>query len=378
MNLNNYSEKTVRASGQTLDYGRTDPTSSGNIAMIDSNFLQQLQENKSSKTDSSRFNNNTSEFPGLGAPEANFSLISKKKKNKKPDNNKNNKSSKAPPSSSLSSIANLLGTGEERKESNGTSSGKVPPRVDDITPLTSKLVITEPVSRPSKQKPSKPAPAPAPAKPVTSDGEDFPTLGGPTKKLGANFVRAEDKLIKPPSVQSQWATQPTFVHPSSERSLTKPPPGFSTQPHSNNKTKVKVPPGFKERFVFFPPEDFQERNVKLISTVSDLLGGKSAEFKQFRDISGKFRSGEYKSEQYFGECSKLISRSKFTSFFPELLVLLPDIPKQTELLSLYLEKFPEGCEELEQCSTCSQVVLNRDATNHSSSHKLDSDFPVLG
>ena len=41
--------------------------------------------------------------------------------------------------------------------------------------------------------------------------EDFPTLGGSKKKLGATFIKAEDKLVKKAPVKSQWANSPILV-----------------------------------------------------------------------------------------------------------------------------------------------------------------------
>jgi len=188
---------------------------------------------------------------------------------------------------------------------------------------------------------------------------DFPSLGSATKKISGNFVKAEDKLIKRPLPQSQWNSGPDC-----EASVGPEP----------SKARGRGPPGFRERFVFNPPPNFQKRNSALITTVSDCLGGKSMEFKRFRDTSVRFRAGDLKSEEYFGVCSKLFE-SEFTSFFPELLVLLPDIPRQGELLNLFKSKFET---DLVQCNTCRQVLAISDVEEHSSSHNLDQDFPVLG
>jgi hypothetical protein len=38
---------------------------------------------------------------------------------------------------------------------------------------------------------------------------------------------------------------------------------------------------------------------------------------------------------YYSQCEKLIGKEHFDNIFPELLVLLPDIDKQQELLATY-------------------------------------------
>lgn len=43
-----------------------------------------------------------------------------------------------------------------------------------------------------------------PKKNVKLGKEDFPTLGGPAKKINANFVKAENKLVKATAANSQW------------------------------------------------------------------------------------------------------------------------------------------------------------------------------
>ena len=51
-----------------------------------------------------------------------------------------------------------------------------------------------------------------------SPAEDFPSLESASKKMSANFIKAEDKLIKPAPVQSQWTN--TSVRVSFRNNLT--------------------------------------------------------------------------------------------------------------------------------------------------------------
>ena len=120
----------------------------------------------------------------------------------------------------------------------------------------------------------------------TSNIDEFPTLGGSGKKLGANFVKADDKLIKKPETQSQWGKKNTTITKKSDENevpdnwesiadkqkssppgFSKGPPGFGEQ--NGQKSKAKTPPGFGPKiltenpkntnFKYCPPADFQVR-----------------------------------------------------------------------------------------------------------------------
>merc|ERR1712105_258847 len=109
-----------------------------------------------------------------------------------------------------------------------------------------------------------------------------------------------------------------------------------------------------------------------------LVGGKSLEFKTFKEISGQFRRGQLKSDSYFTQCRALVSKHNFDKFFPELVVLLPDISMQGELLELYLMSEGPAASLLRQCSVCQQVSLaGEESEQHSKTHNLDQDFPRL-
>ena len=147
-----------------------------------------------------------------------------------------------------------------------------------------------------------------------------------------------------------------------------------------SKPATKLPPGFvnrKRKAKYISPTDFQERNFALITTITDLLGGKSLEFKMFKEISGKFRTGQIGSAAYFSQCKELIEEKKISQIFPELLSLLPDIDKQQELYRLQeLEPWSDG-NSLSECPQCSQISLKRDADRHIEAHTVEDDFPEL-
>ncbi len=86
----------------------------------------------------------------------------------------------------------------------------------------------------------------------------------------------------------------------------------------------------KKNVPYRQPVDFAGRNKALLSAVTRVMGGKSVEFSQFKQLSGQFRAGKLSCEEFY-QCSLALvgdDRKAFMQFFPELLVLLPDINKQ--------------------------------------------------
>merc|ERR1712106_818387 len=422
ISLSAFSRMTVKNSGQDFSYTSSETTS--NIKTIDKAFLE--SQNQVAKSSSSSKVNLTTDFPGLGKPEKKLDLSlasgsgkKNKNKNKKANamNNNNYASSvkveSRPEKASLSSICDFLG-GTDKKpekkvpEKKPVEKPKVQPKVEEpkVKPIVSKIVPEDQVYRPSKEKKKETQENKSTkSNKKSANNEDFPTLGGSGKKLGANFVRADDKLIKKPEVQSQWAkNNPINSKNSKENEIPddwetiadkqkSAPPGFSKGPpgfgdQNGQKSKAKTPPGFGPKIVsensrnpsnykYSPPLDFQERNVKLISTITSLIGGKSLEFGMFKDISGQFRAGKLSSDSYFSQCRELVVSHKFNKFFPELLVLLPDIKKQQELFVLYRTENKSNVTDLSMCSTCTQVTLVGESGRHAETHELDSDFPQL-
>ena len=246
--------------------------------------------------------NLTTDFPGLGKPEKKLDLSlagsGKKNKNKNKKGNAMNNNNYAsqvkvesrPEKASLSSICDFLG-GTDKKvekkvpEKKPVEKPKVKPKVEEpkVKPIVSKIVPEEHVYRPSKEKKKENQESKSiKSNKNSASSEDFPTLGGAGKKLGANFVRADDKLIKKPEVQSQWAKNNPKnskeneipdsweTIPDQQRAappgFSKGPPGFGEQ--NGQKSKSKTPPGFGakilsensknlSRFKYTPPLDFQ-------------------------------------------------------------------------------------------------------------------------
>ena len=359
------------------------------------------------------------DFPGLGPSEKKLDFTTSgggKKKGKKKgsssvmDNgnssnggNRNNngsaKTSQTMAPASLSSICDFLGGSDKKEEKQTWQTVQNPKSAkevqgtkepvndkkakDEVKPIHGKGKAipgcAEELFRPSKVKKVVQGEDMKENKPLPTDpdiSEDFPSLGGSTRgALSANFVKVEDKLFKQKTVPSQWSQNNDLTTKKTENELKeasngattssisqdfpvlkskKPPPGFG----KNSQKSAKPPPGFKNlhsNHKYTPPSNFQERNSALITTITGLVGGKSLEFKTFKEISGQFRRGQLTPDTYFSQCRGLVSKGHFDTFFPELLVLLPDIGMQGELLGLYLQHGGEAAATLQQCETCAQV-----------------------
>lgn len=235
--------------------------------------------------------------------------------------------------------------------------------------------------------------------------DDFPTLGS------SNQSKAPPPgFAKPlPSNSSVSAAKPPgFDNVSSSK---RPPPGFamptSSQKNGHSTSEEKsctftlknIMPMMTEmsNFDYVAPENSKVRNQKLIADIMLHLGEDKENFDQFKTVSASFRQGTTDAAEYYKQCEKLIGKENFDIIFPELLVLLPDINKQQELLTTYKsiqEKNKSGhvirisgksgdapwkqTSNFQTCPTCRQVLLSSDYTEHTSIHGSASDFPSLG
>ena len=380
ISLNNFSRKTVQSSGQDLNYSTAQISS--NIKTVDKSVLEQFKSN-SSNSSSKPSVNSTTDFPGLGKPEQKLDLnftkkAGKKAKNANKNNNDNSYASKSKEASnkddksSLNSICDFLGGGTTVTVKESKTKSK-PAEDVKVQPIKSK-VVEEEVFRPSKSKPAnvnnnngevignKP-------KNNGGNGEDFPTLGKASKKLSRNFVSTEEKLVQQKSVFNQWGKNVNKV----EQSLQ------NIHISDRQGSPKRLPPGFSSRnnYKYSAPSDFQQRNRSLITTITDLIGGKSLEFKTFKEISGKYRAGQMDSNVYYVECKQLMNKKQFNAVFPELLSLLPDIGKQQDLYELYSQDSWFDGEAISECGVCSQINLVKDHNTHVNTHSIDEDFPQL-
>ena len=95
------------------------------------------------------------------------------------------------------------------------------------------------------------------------------------------------------------------------------------------------------RSSYVRPSGFGPRNAALLEKVTDLMGGSgSRKFADFKSLSVRFRSDGITCSEYHDHCLQLVDVKTFEKFFPEMLVLLPDIPKQQvpDVIALMNEK----------------------------------------
>ena len=85
-------------------------------------------------------------------------------------------------------------------------------------------------------------------------------------------------------------------------------------------------------YEYTPPPEFMTRNQRLIAAIQRYVKNDESRFKEFKSCSGQFRTDKMGPYDYYDRCSNIIGKDNFRIIFPELLVLLPDISKQQELL----------------------------------------------
>lgn len=234
--------------------------------------------------------------------------------------------------------------------------------------------------------------------------EDFPALSTSGKPSGP-----------PPGFQSNKGeadkkTPPGFntVKPGS-----RPPPGFNVQPTINNSIDKENTSTLQldiqqmipmvtdiGNYSYVQPENFSTRNKKLISDISMCLEDDQDKFNNFKTWSHDFRAGSMVASEYYDRCQSLLGVEKFDNILTELLVLLPDIYKQQELLSAHIKSqsrrrkqkssvikisdtskkdpWSNVASVFQTCPSCQQVLGQADYTKHISVHgKVDMDFPSL-
>lgn len=264
----------------------------------------------------------------------------------------------------------------------------------DDEPDVKYMVEREPVSAPKKKN-------------IEVKLDDFPTLGAanPHKAPPPGFA----KPLPSTTVSSTSTNKPPGFDDVS--SIKRPPPGFSlpvsSQPNGHstiaekqcNFTLKNIMPMMSEasNFDYVPPQDTKSRNQKLIEAIMAYLSKDRDCFDQFKFVSAAFRNGSTSAKEYYSQCEKLIGKEHFDNLFPELLVLLPDIDKQQELLATYKDVQGQSSKSghvikisgksadapwkqtanFQSCPTCRQVLLSCDISDHTSAHSNASDFPSL-
>ena len=245
----------------------------------------------------------------------------------------------------------------------------------EVKPIVSKPADEE-VYRPSKNKTltlnnNLEQPKPVQKAEQNNGGEDFPSLGKAAKKLTRNFVSAEEKLVQQKSVFTKWGKTVSQA----EQSLQNTHISYGNTGTQKNRVNGKKSKSWSS-YKYIAPTNFNERNSGLITSITDLIGIKSLEFKQFKDISGKYRNGQLDSDVYYVQCRELLEEKNFRKVFPELLSLLPDIEKQQQLYQLYKQDQWFDNDSVSECPVSGQICLKKDMDSHLK-RLQEEDFPSL-
>lgn len=230
------------------------------------------------------------------------------------------------------------------------------------------------------------------------DSSDFPALSAPAKGPPPGFAKARSK--PPPGFDNSQSVSPTTLSP---------PPGFTSSLSDLKDLSLKnlmdsvssgsegpsYPP-VPVCYHYEEPKDFQSRNKALVMKIKEVFQDNSDKFNDFKTCSSEFRSGNLSALEYYNQCLELIGSTNFKDIFSELLVLLPDINKQQELLAAHnsSQKAKPSAErvlnisgkataapwkspDFVPCPTCQQILQPEDLSHHVGSHALDTDYPTL-
>ncbi|XP_067005745.2 E3 ubiquitin-protein ligase ZNF598 isoform X2 [Anabrus simplex] len=185
----------------------------------------------------------------------------------------------------------------------------------------------------------------------------------------------------PQSSKSTPAPPPGFCSEVSDPCVKSPPPGFSVtlnsvaRPQPNSLTftnssgeSYSILPDKLHRFI--PPHDSDRRNQALVTKVQRNVDN----MDEFLQMSALFRQGSISAQTFYDHCMKTIGCEAFTDIFPELLVLLPDIDKQQDLLAVHEAADDKVRTSFELCAICDQVLSHSDLQYHQGRHSLDIHF----
>lgn len=200
---------------------------------------------------------------------------------------------------------------------------------------------------------------------------DFPSLSGntensqikPMSKPPGRNINSHDDFpslgnVPPPSHVPPPGFANMLKETSNKTKQNNPPPGFKKKSPPIEKKCETTKPSFKQQgntdsaltqkpvttsttSITASEKDVQivkktngSRNQAFIEDVKMHLGNDIEKFRQFKTFSGNFRQGHCSAREYYTNCTQLFG-SNFRFIFNELVSLLPDSDKQTELLAVH-------------------------------------------
>ncbi|XP_050423230.1 E3 ubiquitin-protein ligase ZNF598 [Adelges cooleyi] len=205
-----------------------------------------------------------------------------------------------------------------------------------------------------------------------------------------NVVPSSEKLEEPVSIPKEKKKRKKNENKQSivERDNTKTvetptpkvPPGFENThqirapPGLTSRPQIKAPPGLSltQSYEFKDPPNLAIRNKVLINNLVAALIPRDDQFdtfEKFKEMSTLFRKHVITAYDFYSYCVEAICRNRFETVFQELLLLLPDIQKQQELLFVYNRNSGEEL-NVAQCKICRQVLRTNDSDQHLSLHNM--------
>ena len=215
--------------------------------------------------------------------------------------------------------------------------------------------------------------------PITQPNESPPM----NRTSNSNYLKSSPAREKPQPAAEKWPsilpeTQPKKKEVSPPRN----PRVIPTQQPS-----VNLVPYAKWQ----PPNKYQVRKSALETHIISSFTVNNELQQYLRNYENMINKSipVYEFLKYF----KTTYGDKFSTIFPEVLVLLPDIGLQQELLEAKEHLYPavpflslppatsswskQTRIQLETCPTCTQVLLPSDSIYHRGTHSTEDEFPAL-
>lgn len=177
------------------------------------------------------------------------------------------------------------------------------------------------------------------------------------------------KAVKPANFQSTDFPSLSSSSSSSAAASTRSSRGKTTSSTSRSDPPAAPPASGSALSGYRKPARFEDRSSKLVKSVRQIVG-ENSKFDQFKQCSAEFRRGNISAAAYYDQCLQLLGEDNLGKVFYELLVLLPDINRQTELLDVH-QNSSASCGHRTRfmvCPVCSQILVFDDYGQHTFVH----------
>lgn len=246
--------------------------------------------------------------------------------------------------------------------------------------------------------------------------EDFPSLGPSTANKNNNPALKNGALghVNNPtrSVPPGFSPKPNSATTngsdsgvSGYSSVCSAPPGFSSRSEFNNNDvdldcELKIKSATAKDSLYTQPPDFTKRGQRLFERIQNSLGSDDSPLEMFRSMMSQYRRNEIASQEFYELCRDMFGTTDLKKIFPELVALLPDIPKQqvkeqysAGVMRQFFVHFNLNCQlqellyahrkaggqmtGLSSCAECYQILNAGDMAAHIQTHSAGELFPAL-